>query len=70
VAVRREKAAPVIKDLKAWLEATLHKLPGRSPMAEAIRYSLSRWDGLTWFLEDGRVELDTNPVERAMRSIP
>jgi hypothetical protein len=69
LAVRREKAAPLIKGLKTWLEATLHKLPGGSPMAGAIRYSLSRWDGLTWFLEDGRVELDTNPVERAMRPI-
>jgi transposase len=69
LAVRREKAAPLVKDLKTWLEAMLHKLPGRSPMAEAIRYSLSRWTGLTWFLEDGRIELDTNPVERAMRPI-
>jgi transposase len=69
LAVRREKAAPLIKDLKTWLEATLHKLPGGSPMAGVIRYSLSRWAGLTWFLEDGRVELDTNPVERAMRPI-
>lgn len=69
LAVRREKAAPLIKGLKTWLEATLHKLPGASPMAGVIRYSLSRWDGLTWFLEDGRVELDTNPVERAMRPI-
>lgn len=67
--VRRERAAPLIKDLQAWLEAMLHKVSGRSPMAEAIRYSLSRWDGLTWFLDDGRVELDTNPVERAMRPI-
>ena len=69
LAVRREKAAPLIKDLKTRLEAMLHKLPGRSLMAEVIRYSLSRWTGLTWFLEDGRVELDTNPVERAMRPI-
>jgi hypothetical protein len=69
LAVRREKAAPLIKDLKTWLEATLHQISGGSPMAGVIRYSLSRWDGLTWFLEDGRVELDTNPVERAMRPI-
>ena len=64
LAVRRETAAPLVKDLKTWLEAMLHKLPGGSPMAEAIRYSLSRWTGLTWFLEDGRIELDTSPVER------
>lgn len=67
--VRRDRSAPLIDELKVWLEAMLHKVSGRSPMAEAIRYSLSRWDGLTWFLHDGRVELDTNPVERAMRPI-
>ena len=38
LAVRRENAAPLVKDLKAWLEATLHKLPGGSPMAGVIRY--------------------------------
>ena len=38
-------------------------------VAEAIRYALSRWDGLTRFLKDGRVELDTNPVERAIRPV-
>ena len=69
LAVRREKAAPLIKDLKAWLEATLHKLPGGSPMAGVIRYSLTRWAGLTWFLEDGRVAIDNNPAERALRPI-
>jgi transposase len=37
--------------------------------AEAIRYALSRWEGLTRFLHDGRIELDTNPVERAIRPV-
>ena len=44
-------------------------MPGGSATAEAIRYVLSRWEGLTRFLDDGRIELDTNPVERAMRPI-
>lgn len=35
-------------------------------MAEAIRYALSRWTGLTRLLDDGRVELDNNVVERAI----
>ena len=38
-------------------------------MAEAIRYALTRWDGLIRFIDDGHLELDTNPVERAMRPI-
>ncbi len=44
-------------------------MPGGSVTAEAIRYVQSRWDGLTRFLDDGCIELDTNPVERAMRPI-
>jgi transposase len=39
------------------------------PLAEAIRYTLGHWNGLTMFLNDGRVEVDTNTVERSMRPI-
>jgi transposase len=42
---------------------------GKSPTAEAIRYGLNHWEGLTRFLDDGRIELDTNSVERTMRPI-
>jgi hypothetical protein len=38
-------------------------------LAEAIRYILSRWEGLTRFIDDGRVEIDSNVVERAIRPI-
>jgi transposase len=41
-------------------------MPANSTSEEAIRYALSRWTGLTQFLHDSRVELDTNPVERAI----
>src|SRR5260370_1212032 len=41
----------------------------RSPLAGAINYALNHWDGLTLFLDDGRVEVDTNTVERSMRPI-
>ncbi len=68
-AARQERSGPLTKDLKAWLDTQLTKLPGRSPAAGIIRYALTHWQGLTVFLTDGRVELDTNPVERAMRPI-
>ena len=68
-AARQDRSAPLIEDLKSWLETQLTKLPGRSPAAGIIRYALTHWQGLTVFLTDGRVELDTNPVERAMRPI-
>ena len=38
-------------------------------LAEAIRYALSRWEGLTRFLDDGRVEIDSNTVERSIHPI-
>ncbi len=67
--VRRAKAAPLISTLKAWFEAELHRLPPRGGVAEAIRYALARWPALCRFLDDGRIELDNNAVERAIRPI-
>jgi transposase len=55
--------------MRIWFEAQLTKLPGRSPAAEAIRYALNHWDGLQRFLDDGRIELDSNSIERAMRPV-
>ena len=68
-AARQERSASLVEDLKSWLETQLNKVSGRSPTAGIIRYALTHWEGLTVFLGDGRVELDTNPVERAMRPI-
>lgn len=67
--VRSELARPLIGSLKLWLEAELHRVAPRSPLSDAIRYALVRWKDLCRFLDDGRVELDTNTVERAIRPI-
>ena len=56
-------------NLQAWLDLPLSRLPGRSRLADVIRYALGRWSTLTRFLDDGRIDLDTNPVERAIRPI-
>jgi transposase len=66
---RAAEATPLVDALKAWLEAELHRVAPRSGLADAIRYGLARWPALCRFLEDGRVELDTNTVERAIRPI-
>src|SRR6202007_2527666 len=68
-AVRQAESQQRVNDLHAWFAAQLPKLPGRGPLAEAIRYALNHWDGLKRFLENGRIELDNNSVERAMRPI-
>ena len=58
-----------MKALHAWLTAQLERVSGKSTLAAAIRYALRHWQGLVLFLEDGRVELDTNVIERALRPI-
>ena len=68
-ALRQEKTRPLVTALKTWLEKTLAQLAGSSTIAQAIRYGLSRWEGLVRFLDDGRIEIDSNTVERAMRPI-
>ena len=69
LAARRRCSKPIIDALRAWLEAQLPLLSGSSTLAEAIRYALARWHGLTRSLRDGRTELDTNPVERAIQPV-
>ena len=52
--------------MKAWFDTQLTLIPPRSGLADAIRYALIRWSALCSFLDDGRIELDTNTVERAL----
>jgi transposase len=68
-AVRQAETKPLAEEFKAWLESRLVAVSEKSTIATAIRYGLNRWDGLTRFLDDGRIEMDTNSVERAMRPI-
>src|SRR5215218_7901177 len=67
--VRQERSRPMVEALHAWLTIQLGRVSGRSTLAEAIRYALRHWRGLVLFLEDGRIELDTNVIERAIRPI-
>lgn len=67
--VRQQSSRPLVDSLRTWLEGQLPRLSARGKLAEAIRYALTRWDGLSRFLDDGRIELDTNPVERAIRPV-
>lgn len=68
-AVRNEHARVIVDDLHHYLEARLRQVSTKSKLAEAIRYALTRWDGLSVFLDDGRVALDTNTVERSIRPL-
>jgi len=67
--VRHEQSRPLAASLRLFFQAHLAKLARGSPTAEAIRYALNHWDGLERLLNDGRIELDSNSVERAMRPV-
>ncbi len=67
--VRQERSKPIVEALHAWLTVQLGRVSGKSGLAEAIRYALRHWQGLVLFLDDGRLELDTNTIERAIRPI-
>ena len=66
---RQQRSRPLVEELQIWLREQLARLSGRSKLAQAIRYAFNHWEGLIRFLDDGRLELDTNIVERAMRPI-
>jgi transposase len=68
-AVRQSKAKPLLDTLAAWLDAQLQRIPGKSELAGAIRYARSRWQALTRYCDDGRVEISNNAAENAIRPI-
>jgi hypothetical protein len=67
--VRNERSRPIVDDLRSYLEECKRLLSAKSKLAEAIRYPLTRCDGLSHFLEDGRVDLNSNTVERSIRPL-
>lgn len=69
VALRQRGAKPLFDDLEAWLGAQLTRIPGKSELAKAIRYALSRWPKLRSYLDNGFLEADNNSAERAMKPI-
>jgi transposase len=66
-AVRQLRSRPLVADLHVWLQEHVPRVPGWTDLAKAMRYVLRHWDGLILYLDDGRLEMDTNVVERAIR---
>jgi transposase len=66
---RQQRSKPIAEALRAWAEATLPKLSRKSELAKAFRYMRSRWKALLRYLDDGRLALDNNPAERALRCV-
>lgn len=69
LAVRQELSAPLMAELKDWLNAQLARISRNHDVAKAINYMLRRWDAFTRFLNDGRVCLSNNAAERSLRCV-
>lgn len=69
LAARQQHSAPKVAAFFAWAESQLALIPGKGDLAKAFRYGLSRKDAFSLFLSDGRVAIDNNPAERALRPI-
>ncbi len=69
LAVRQARAKPLLDALRRWLEQERDKLPRKSETVKAIQYTLGRWPSLAHYAEDGRIEIDNNAAERALRAV-
>ncbi len=67
--VRQARAGPELEALHAWLHTTVTTLSRKSELALAIRYALSHWVAHTRYRDDGRLEIDNNAAERALRAV-
>ena len=66
---RQARAGPLLKDMHQWLSGLLPRVSAKSEIARAIGYSLVRWTALTRYVDDGRIEIDNNAAERALRGV-
>ena len=65
--LRQEKAKPLLEKFKQWLDAKQPLTPPKSLLGQAIGYTLSNWDKLIIYIEDGCLRPDNNLVENAIR---
>jgi len=67
--IRIEKSAPILDELETWLKKNITEVLPKSAIGKAIGYSLSRWARLKRYIDDGRYEIDNNPVENSIRPV-
>jgi transposase len=69
LAARQAHSKPKVEAFRAWAEQQLARIPAKGDLANAFRYALTRWPSFCLFLDDGRVAIDNNAAERALRPI-
>lgn len=68
-ALRQTRSKPILADVKAYLEREQPKVLPKSPQGQAISYTLSNWDALARYCDDGELEIDNNGAERSLRGV-
>src|SRR5204863_4879101 len=66
---RQLQSKPIAEALAAWVDNTVRQLSRKSELAQAFRYMRTRWAALVRCFDDGRLALDNNPAERALRCV-
>jgi transposase len=66
---RQDRSKPIAEALKPFFQQSLAAVPKGGKIGEALAYGLNHWNGLTRFLDDGRIEIDSNTVERSIRGL-
>src|SRR5512132_4354875 len=69
-AARQWRTKPLLEAMKLWFEQRAAELPRKSSLAEAVGYALNQWNGLVRFLDDGRIEIDSNTAICSFGSAP
>jgi transposase len=67
--IRQARSRPLLESLHEWLRTNVSRLPKKSAVTSAINYALGRWSALLRFCDDGRLEMDNNAAERALRAV-
>ena len=67
--LRREHALPILEEIHAWLGVVEAQVLPKSPMGKAVHYAFAQWDALQVYVTDGRLEIDNNRAERAMKPV-
>ena len=65
--VRQARSVPILKELKLWLDTNIIVAPPRSMLGKAMSYLNKQWDKLTVYTTDGRLRIDNNLCENAVR---
>jgi len=66
---RQQQAVPILNQIKGWMQAHIHLVLPKSPLGQAIQYTLPRWNGLSAYAQHGQIEIDNNLIENAIRPL-